>query len=525
MNEQTQSICNHLCRCCMTTACPDRETDGFTRREFLAGVGVVTAGTLAFSAMQAHAGTGKDPEWTPAIIDRPLKVQPLLLNEIPKRREATSWRNWGGLHTAQDEAQEKERIRQELDKMVTEADFPIEMLPLETASNPEQAANVAKGDHDVMLIYGASCGTNTMEAAANPDKWTILFVRHRSGPVYLWYETAHDRFLRKTVDEYGQPGMDVQDVVVDRYDEILWRLRALHGIKNTLGKRIVAIGGPSGWGKGGQPAPDFSRNIFKWEIIDAPYPDLGERIKKARANDALVRRCHREAEKYMKGRGVSVHTGEDFIRNAFVLNEVFKELMVEAQTDSITVNNCMGTIMPMSETTACLPLTLLNDAGYTAFCESDFVVIPSGVLLHYISGKPVFLNDPTYPHDGVVTLAHCTAPRKMNGKNNEDVKIYTHFESDYGAAPKVEMSKGEKITVIDPDFAFKRWMGFEGEIIDAPFYDICRSQIDVQINGDCDTAVQEMRGFHWMVCYGNYLKETGYALKKVGIDWMNLSKA
>jgi hypothetical protein len=32
----------------------------------------------------------------------------------------------------------------------------------------------------------------------------------------------------------------------------------------------------------------------------------------------------------------------------------------------------MGTIMPMSQTTACMPLSLLNDEGYLAFCESDF---------------------------------------------------------------------------------------------------------------------------------------------------------
>ena len=76
----------------------------------------------------------------------------------------------------------------------------------------------------------------------------------------------------------------------------------------------------------------------------------------------------------------------------------------------------MGTIMPMAETTACLPLSTLNDDGYLAFCESDFVVIPSGMLLANISGKPMFLNDPTYPHDGIITLAHCTGPRKMDGK-------------------------------------------------------------------------------------------------------------
>jgi L-fucose isomerase-like protein len=216
-------------------------------------------------------------------------------------------------------------------------------------------------------------------------------------------------------------------------------------------------------------------------------------------------------------------TTKEFVYHAFVLTAVFRSLMAEAQTDAITINQCMGTIMPMAETTACLPLSLLNDEGYMAFCESDFVVIPSGILLHYISGKPVFLNDPTYPHDGVVTLAHCTAPRKMDGSHSEPARLLTHFESDYGAAPKVEMRKGQKITVLDPDFASRRWLGFEGEIVDNPFLAICRSQINVRINGDCERLVEEMRGFHWMVSYGNYVCETGYALKKVGVDWVNLS--
>lgn len=27
-----------------------------------------------------------------------------------------------------------------------------------------------------------------------------------------------------------------------------------------------------------------------------------------------------------------------------------------------------------------------------------------------------------------------------------------------------------------------------------------------------------------MICYGNYLRETGYALRKAGIGWLNLSE-
>jgi L-fucose isomerase-like protein len=197
--------------------------------------------------------------------------------------------------------------------------------------------------------------------------------------------------------------------------------------------------------------------------------------------------------------------------------------MDEARTDAITVNNCMGTIMGMSKTTACMPLSLLNDDGYLAFCESDFVVIPSGVLLHYISNLPVFLNDPTYPHESTVTLAHCTAPRKMNGKKLEPVKILTHFESDYGAAPKVEMKLGQVCTNLVPDFASKKWVGFEGTIIANPFHAICRSQIDVKINGNCSALMEEMKGFHWMMSYGDYMRECGYALKKVGVDFLNVS--
>jgi len=34
---------------------------------------------------------------------------------------------------------------------------------------------------------------------------------------------------------------------------------------------------------------------------------------------------------------------------------------------------------------------------------------------------------------------------------------------------------------------------------------------------------EHMPGFHWMVGYGDYLREVGYAIKKVGITWDNLS--
>jgi hypothetical protein len=134
----------------------------------------------------------------------------------------------------------------------------------------------------------------------------------------------------------------------------------------------------------------------------------------------------------------------------------------------------------------------------------------------------VFLNDPTYPHGGVITLAHCTAPRRMDGAKVDAARIMTHFESDYGAAPKVEMPVGQTVTNIAPDFKSERWTGLLAKIEAAPFLPICRSQIDVRFDCPDEVLARQMPGFHWITGYGDYLREVGYALKKIPIQFDRL---
>jgi hypothetical protein len=514
------------CPCCAAGAASSPSlTAGVTRRRFLYGIGAATVGGVALPALDLAAAEEAGLPRRGPLPRRPLVVQPVLTYEVPQRREATSWRSWGGLQTDADAEQERTRIARELAQMAREADFPVEVRTVQAVKAAEPAARLAKGDHDAMLIFGAGGWLDVLEALSAKDKWNLMFLRHDPGPAYLWYEIVHPRFLRKTVDEYGQPGWDVNDVVVDRYAEVLWRLRALSGLKNTLGRKIVCVGGAAGWSEGGATAPARARELWRMDLVDYGYDRLGPRIGEALKNAGLARACAAAADRYLAARGVALETTREFVANAFVLTEVFKDLMDEAGADAITVNQCMGTIMGMAKTTACLPLSLLNDAGYLAFCESDFVVIPSGVLLHCVSGLPVFLNDPTFPHDGTVTLAHCTAPRRMDGTRLEPVRILTHFESDYGAAPKVAMKLGQACTTLVPDFASRKWVGFEGTIVANPFHAICRSQIDVKIEGDWRALVEEMKGFHWMLAYGNHLRECGYALKKIGVDFRSVGTA
>jgi hypothetical protein len=296
----------------------------------------------------------------------------------------------------------------------------------------------------------------------------------------------------------------------------------LCGLKNTLNSRVIAIGGPGAWAQPKDVVPKLVDEKFKLDIQTITYEELGNLIKEARKDNAGVKHAKNLADKYLQDEGIKLETKRQFVENCFILEDILKRIMERFGSRAITINHCMGTIMPLAETSACLTLSLLNDAGYLAFCESDFVVVPSGILLANISGKPVFLNDPTFPHNNMITLAHCTAPRRMDGKKLEPARILTHFESDYGAAPKVEMLIGQTVTNIIPDFAFNRNVGLSGKIIDNPFLDICRSQIDISFNCDNKILAEQMPGFHWITAYGDYMKEIGYALKKVGIEFFLL---
>jgi hypothetical protein len=508
------------------TCCPCTHhgaSHGVSRRGFLGGAAL---GGIALTGLTWSSLAADEPELPTAAPRRPLVVKPLLLYRIPKRREQWSWRPWGGIETQQHVDGEVARIQGELAKLQAEADFPVKFLPLEALDNESKLPeNTDVKAADALLVY--ACNGN-LNAIAELKKDTIFFVRHKSGPLYLYYEIISPRFLRQHTDTRVVEGIDDGDVVVDSQDEILWRLRALCGLRNTVGSKILAVGGPGGWAQPKDVIANLVREKWKFDIQTIPYQadpkqpdqaDLTTLIQAARADKAAVDLARKRADAYLKLPGTTLECKREFVDNAFLLEQIFRKLMAKADCRAITINACMGTIIPITETTACLPLSTLNDEGYVAFCESDFVVIPSGVLMSNISGRPPFLNDPTYPHDGVITLAHCTGPRKMDGKNLEPARIMTHFESDYGAAPKVEMHAGQLITNVVADFKEERWMGLMAEIIDHPFLPICRAQIDVRYRVPDQVVAERMPGFHWMTIYGDYHREVGYAIKKIPIQW------
>jgi len=504
------------------------------RRQFSALTSAGLAGAMAALSKVSAAEPPRiepwDPDRPPVVTGRPLRVQPILAHNVMTPREKTSWRSWSDIINEPAAAEEMQRIAGELKALSAKADFPLEILPAAKVTTPEQAANVQKGDFDVVLLYAASNARVFQPCcAADPKRDTVVFVRHQSGPIYYGYECLGVRFFqvptpelweKNSADRHGPVTLD--DVVVDDYDEVLWRLRALSGLKNFVGRRVLALGGPQG--KWNASAPEVARQRYRLDIVDVGYEDLAARLKAASADASLQAQCAAWTDRYLALPGTRLETRKEFVHRAFGLYAIFRQWLREHDAAAITINACMGTIIGMSDTTACMPLSWLNDEGYAAFCESDFVVVPAGILLNAIAGKPVFMHNSTFPHKALVTCAHCTAPRRMDGNRYEPVRIMTHYESDFGAAPKVEIPPGQEVCAISPEYATRRWVGIKGIVRGNPCHPICRSQQDVEILGHWKRLIREARDSHWMMVYGDYLREIGYAVRKIGLTWDDTSE-
>ena len=366
---------------------------GLNRREFLGCVsGAVALGGIGlWAAAPAHAASLAPVAGTPLPPGKPLRIKPVLTYHLDQPREKTSWRSYGGLRTREDVDQEIHRLGEELKALRAKAEFPAEFLPLSTVNSSAEATALAGIDCDAFLVFAASGAQPWLETLAATRKPNVLFVRHKSGPVYLWYEIAHWRLLRKSEDVKAEPNLDFDDVVVDDYGDVLWRLRGLYGLKNTRGTKVLAIGGLAAYSKPGQErGPGHAQEAWGFDIQTVPHEDVAKRLQQARANRGVMQEVARRTDALLALPNVKLQTDRRFVANTFLALKVFQDLMAETGATNVGVAQCMGGLIPILDTPPCLLLSLINDEGLTGFCHTDMTHTMPGVLLRWISGKPSF---------------------------------------------------------------------------------------------------------------------------------------
>jgi len=144
-------------------------------------------------------------------------------------------------------------------------------------------------------------------------------------------------------------------------------------------------------------------------------------------------------------------------------------------------------------------------------------------LMRWIANKPVAFYDPTVNiGEGKLILAHCTSPTRMRGFNEQPFRYIatTHHESNTSVAPKVLYEPGV-VTIAGFSYDLSRLIVIRGEATGPTYLRICRDQIEVKVS-DAAAALEGWQGFHWVMAYGDYVRElellarlTGTQLVKV----------
>lgn len=498
-----------------------------SRRTFLSAAGAGTVGVTVAGCVHGTTDTAKGaPQPVLFPPGKALRVQPVLLYAPSDRKAKTSWRGYGAIQSEADAEAEKGAIARDLHGLVEKSEFPVDVQPIRLVSSGEQAKEASALDTDAFLIYWAGGGSDWPGIIAETKTPAILFVRHKVGAHYLGYEIVHWRCLRRNDDTITEPNIGVDDIVVDDHGEVLWRLRALYGLKNARGTKMLAIGSLAAYSAPAQElGPGIAKDVWGYDIEIVPREEFQKRLDAVRADTGRMAVVKKQVAEFLDNPRVKLATERRFVENSFVAWDLCRELLEEKNAFNFGFDLCMGApVIEMLDTPPCLVLALANDAGYTAYCHTDLSHTLPGVLLRRISGKPAFVCNTHFPHDGIMTVAHCAAPMRMNGRDYEPTTLMTHYESDYGAATKVDYRKGQQVSVVMSNLHCSRWHGFKGTIVDAPSHPACRSQMDIAIEGDWKKLVNEMEGFHAQVVYGDYLREVGYALKKLGnVEWRDYS--
>ena len=171
----------------------------------------------------------------------------------------------------------------------------------------------------------------------------VMFVRHRSGPFYLGFEIAHWRFLRQSGDQLALKGFDTDDVVVDSQDELLWRLRAMYGLKNAKGTKMLTIGGLEAYSPLAQEnGPRVAKEVWGYEFVNVTDEEFARRLSAARADDEVVRQVEAQTAALLSRPNVKLETERKFVFNSYLALHVCRQLLQETGASNFGFARCMG---------------------------------------------------------------------------------------------------------------------------------------------------------------------------------------
>ena len=266
--------------------------------------------------------------------------------------------------------------------------------------------------------------------------------------------------------------------------------------RRLYGSRIGVIGTPAPWLIASNVDYLLAKRRWGIEYIDIPIEhvtDLYEHVSEDEVGEESVTLA-------AKALACREAQPEDLIK-AMRMYKALKMVAEEQRLTALTVS-CFRMTDQM-RVTGCLALALLNDEGIVAGCEGDLQSIFTMLSAHSLTGKSVFMANPSMinARTNELVLSHCT----VGLKQTEQFILRSHFETNLSIGIQGILPTGDITLVKCGGECLDEYYLSTGTLTENTNYiNMCRTQVRVRMNTPARYFLQNPLGNHHILLHGNY---------------------
>lgn len=357
------------------------------------------------------------------------------------------------------------------------------------ATTPEEVERIGLSSSAGVLAIVVSGGTEQLIHAVAAQKRPVLVLTHESMNSF----PASLEALSST------SGSNVR-MLLGKGNKQLAETKRFTSAARALARighhRIGLVGGPSPWLTYSLPDGDVLANRLGIGLVEISMEEFKEAYSsisesaittlKGKKSTAAV--LAREAPASDLGKSVGIYTA-------------LRKLVEKYNLTSITPR-CFDFIKDLGAT-GCLALSRLNDEGFVAGCEGDVPSTVGMITLAEISGNPTFMGNPSFIDGHRLVLAHCTVASKLT----KELHYRTHFESGIGVALAGQFKRGARVSVARYAKGYGLLRAGVGTIARGEPWskDLCRTQVEIRMDGNADVFWERPIGNHLVMTYGDHV--------------------
>jgi L-fucose isomerase-like protein len=382
----------------------------------------------------------------------------------------------------------------------------LEFTPLITsADQAEQMASRYRDWVDGGLVVVWSGGT---------DRMIYRIGLELRKPLLVYAHPAHNSLasVREAIAALRNSGIEISvgyGEIGEIYEKASPFLSALRASVMLTRSRFAQIGEQEPWILI-KRTPEQLRNRFGLDMVKIRWEEMLDTAMNA-DRKAVV-------EKVMKLKNLfgKVERGDEELEKAVRLYMGMREIVKKYSITSAAVEARDMLDISLRDWGPYLGVALLSDEGIPSDYEGEHDAIITKLVIHHMTGKASFMANLTRIDSArnTAVFSHCTVPISMIDPKRS--ALLSYYETDRTVAIRGRLKEGERVT-------FARLGGKEldkiffgtGTIVNGDLgrKDLCRTQIEVKIDGRVDELIDRALGNHIVVAYGDLRDHIKYFAK------------